>query len=134
MFAFRIYAIIFVLTMLLGVAYGAKYYYDTTQNTIAQLRDNNAKLSIAVETNQATIKRMEQDAVALQENLAELSTELQAAEAYKDELIQKLQKHDLSMLSLKKPGLIENRINNGTKEIFDELESLSNPATNSNNP
>ena len=33
----KVYAIIIVIGLLGGVAYGAKYYYDTPQNTIAQL-------------------------------------------------------------------------------------------------
>jgi len=125
--ALKIYGLIIVFAVLAGGAYAAKSYYESTQATIAQLRENNAKLEVANETNQNTIKRMEQDTVLLQESIASLNTDLQAAEAYKDELIQKLQKHDLSMLSLKKPGLIENRINNGTKGVFDALEALSNP-------
>jgi len=50
---------------------------------------------------------------------------LDAAEDYKNELIGKLQKHDLTRLSYRKPGLIEKRINNGTQNIFDSLESLT---------
>jgi hypothetical protein len=108
-----------------GAIYGAKYYYDSTQARIAQLQENNAKLTIANETNQATINRMAQDAVQLEAQNQQLTKDLQQASAYKDELIAKLQKHDLSRLSLKKPGLIEKRINDGTKKVFDALESLS---------
>ena len=45
------------------------------------------------------------------------------------ELIEKLQKHDLTRLSLKKPGLIEKRINDGTKELFESFESLTGNTT-----
>lgn len=127
----KLYAMIIVIGILGSAAWGAKYYYDTTQATIGQLRENNAKLEVANQTNQATINKMQEDTVALQANLSELSAELNEAEKYKDELIAKLQKHDLSMLSLKKPGLIENRINNGTRAIFDELENLSKGDTSS---
>lgn len=121
----RIYVMIVVVGLVGGAIYGAKYYYDSTQARIAQLQENNAKLEIANQTNQATINRMAQDAVALEAANQQLSADLQEASKYKDELIAKLQKHNLSALSLKKPGLIENRINNGTKEVFDALESLS---------
>jgi len=47
---FRLYVLIFIVAILGGVGYSAKYYYDTTQNTIATLRDNNAKLEVAVDT------------------------------------------------------------------------------------
>ncbi len=44
---------------------------------------------------------------------------------YRDTLIDKVRKHDLAKLSLQKPGLVETRINNGTKRLFRELEELS---------
>ena len=121
----RIYIMIVVVGLVGGAIYGAKYYYDSTQARIAQLQENNAKLEIANQTNQDTINKMAQDQVALEAANQQLSSDLQEASKYKDELIAKLQKHNLSALSLKKPGLIENRINNGTKEVFDALESLS---------
>ena len=62
---FKLYAILIVVGLLGGAAYGAKYYYDTTQNTIASLRENNAKLEVANETNQATIKQMGEDTARL---------------------------------------------------------------------
>jgi hypothetical protein len=127
----KLYGIIIVVGLLGGAIYGAKYYYETTQNTIAQLRENNTKLVVANETNTATINRMEQDSQKLQQTIGELSNDLQQAEVYKDSLIQKLQQHDLSRLSALKPGLIEKRINDGTAKIFEELENLSRPANDS---
>ena len=56
---------IFVIALLGGAAYAAKYYYDTTQATIAQLRENNAKLEVANEENQATITKMTENNVTL---------------------------------------------------------------------
>ena len=121
----RIYVMIVVVGLVGGAIYGAKYYYDSTQARIAQLQENNAKLEVANQTNQATINRLAQDAAALESQNQQLSKDLQEASKYKDELIAKLQKHDLSRLSLRKPGLIESRINNGTKQVFDTLESIS---------
>jgi len=40
-------------------------------------------------------------------------------------LIAKLRKHDLSRLSQLKPGLVERRINNGTKQLFESFESIT---------
>jgi len=41
---FRVYITIIIMLILGSVAYGAKYYYDTTQETISVLRTNNATL------------------------------------------------------------------------------------------
>jgi hypothetical protein len=127
----RLYAIVIILSVLGSAAYGAKYFYDTTQNTIRQLRENNVKLETANATNTATINQMQADAQLLQATIGELNDNLQAAEEYKDSLIQKLQQHDLSRLSVRKPGLIERRINDGTAQVFDELEALSRPSNDS---
>lgn len=129
----KFYIAIVVMGLVGGAVYGAKYYYDTTQNTIAALRENNVKLEVANETNQATINQLTNDARVAQEQNTQLQASLQAAEEYKDELVLKLQKHDLSRLSIRKPGLIERRINNGTQQVFDDLENLTRPNGASNN-
>ena len=121
----KVYAIIIVIGLLGGVAYGAKYYYDTTQNTIAQLRDNNAKLEVANETNQATIRQMDVDNEVLNALTDQLSLDLQKAEQYGDELRHTLNKHDLTHLANKKPGMIEKRVNDATQQVFESIENDS---------
>ena len=54
-----------------------------------------------------------------------LQHKLHAANNYKDVLIGKLRKHDLARLSLKKPMLVEKKINNGTTKLFESLEIIS---------
>lgn len=126
---FRIYGIILILGIVGAIGFGAKYYYDTTQNKIAVLQDSNAKLELVAETNQATINKLREDNEKINKLSKELQMDLAEANKYKDELIEKLQKHDLTRLSLKKPGLIEKRINNGTKELFESFESLTGNTT-----
>ena len=125
----RLYAMIFVIALLGGVAYAAKYYYDTTQATIAQLRENNAKLEVANEENQATIKQMEKNAERLNELTDQLGQDLRKAEAYGDELRNTLNKHNLTHLANKKPGMIEKRMQNATDKLWDDLESVTGDNT-----
>ena len=126
---FKIYGIILIIGIVGAIGFGAKYYYDTTQNKIAVLQDSNAKLELVAETNRSTINRLQEDNAKMNELSKELQSDLAEANKYKDELIEKLQKHDLTRLSLKKPGLIEKRINNGTKELFESFESLTGNTT-----
>ena len=126
---FKIYGIILILGIVGAIGFGAKYYYDTTQNKIAVLQDSNAKLELVAETNQATINKLREDNEKINKLSKELQMDLAEANKYKDELIEKLQKHDLTRLSLKKPGLIEKRINNGTKKLFESFESLTGDTT-----
>ena len=125
----RLYAMIFVIALLGGAAYAAKYYYDTTQATIAQLRENNAKLEVANEENQQTIKKMGEDAKRLNALTDQLSADLRKAEKFGDELRNTLNKHDMTHLANKKPGLIEKRMQNATDKLWDDLESVTSDST-----
>ena len=125
----RLYAMIFVIALLGGTAYAAKYYYDTTQATISQLRENNAKLEVANEENQQTIKKMGEDAKRLNALTDQLNADLRKAEKYGDELRETLNKHDLTHLANKKPGLIDKRMQNATDKLWDDLESVTGDNT-----
>ena len=126
---FKLYGILLIIGIVGAIGFGAKYYYDTTQNKIAVLQDSNAKLELVAETNQNTINRLQEDNAKINQLSSELQKDLAEATKYKDELINKLQKHNLTRLSLKKPGLIEKRINNGTKKLFESFESLTGNTT-----
>tara|TARA_B100001939_G_scaffold343105_1_gene355291 strand:+ start:85 stop:456 length:372 start_codon:yes stop_codon:yes gene_type:complete len=103
------------------VAFGG--YYWLTEKRLATLTENNAKLTIAAQTNQQTIDKLTEDYEQQQELNSELRVKLTAAEAYGDELAKKFREHDLTMLTLKKPGLIERRVNSATQKILDDMES-----------
>ena len=125
----RLYAMIFVIALLGGAAYAAKYYYDTTQATIAQLRENNAKLEVANEENQATITKMTENNVRLNALTDKLNKDLRKSEEYGDQLRDTLNKHDLTHLANKKPGLIEKRMQNATDKLWGDLESVTGDNT-----
>jgi len=120
---FKVYMFLALFGVLGGVFYGGYSYYKDTQARISQLTANNATLKAANKTNEATITQLREN-VELQAALTQdLQRNLQEAEKYQDKLISQLRKHDLTKLSLKKPGLIETRINDGTKKLFDSIES-----------
>ena len=125
----RLYAIIFVVALLGGAAWAAKSYYTQTQMTIAQLRDNNAKLEVANEENQATITKMTENSVRLNELTDQLNKDLRKSEEYGDQLRNTLNKHNLTHLANKKPGLIEKRMQNATDKLCDDLESVTGDTT-----
>ena len=97
---FKVYGLMLIIGIVGAIGFGAKYYYDTTQNKIAVLQDSNAKLEIVAETNQNTINKLQEDNAKMNELSNTLQLELAEANKYKDELIEKLQKHDLTRLSL----------------------------------
>ena len=51
-------------------------------------------------------------------------------EAEKDQYLEIFRKHNLDKLALVKPGLIETRVNNGTKAVFEDIENDSKDISN----
>ena len=121
----KIYILIIVLGLVGGVVYGGWYYYKDTQARIQILTENSAKLEVATQQQEMTISTLVDDAEKYRELNKDLNIKLEAANDYKNELISKLRKHDLSRLSQLKPGLVEKRINNGTKKLFESFESIT---------
>ena len=121
----KLYLLIIVLGIVGGVGYSAKYYYDTTQNTIATLRENNVKLETAVQAKDAAINQLETDAKVQAQLNSKLTKDLQKSEAYRDTLTAKLAKHNLTRDSLMKPGLVEKVINNATKNVFNDFRDIT---------
>jgi hypothetical protein len=117
-----------ILPMLLVISTlsgGVYFYYTSTQETIQQLRENNYALEAANKTNQETISQMEAAAELSKKLNKELTDKYNQSEAKVNSLRDKLIDHDLTNLSMKKPGLIEKRINNGTRKAFEHLESIT---------
>ena len=122
---------------LLAVVGAGAYGYHTLEvgkreTTIAQLEKNNVvlkensmRLETALETETASRERAEQNLQAQLEavaNLTERNTEMQAE---MDDYLSIFKRHDLTRLARVKPGLVEPRINNGTKKVFEAIENDS---------
>ena len=103
----------------MGLAFS--WYYKDTQERMGVLRENAAKLEVAVRANEEALAATQADAARNAALNLELQTKLQVSEKYGDELRATLQKHNLTMLALKKPGLIEQRMNDATKKLFDDI-------------
>ena len=125
-----------LLVGLTAVSGAFKLYYDKAEaqkEAIAvQLRqsaDNQALLENSIADLNNQVLQAEQDKeeafkriTALQEANAEAREEV-------NNLKSKFDKHNMNVLSLRKPKLIENIINRGTKEVLNELENITNPAS-----
>ena len=121
----KVYMLIVVLGLVGGVVYGGWYYYKDTQARIATLTENSAKLEVAAQTQKQTIDTLQADAKKYAKLNNELQTKLEKANDYKNTLLGKLRKHNLTKLSAQKPALIEKRINNASKRLLESFESLT---------
>ena len=120
---FKTYIIIAVVGSMVATV-GLLYYRDT-QKRISTLQQNNAKLEVAVQSKETARNEMTANFEKQTRLNKELSGKLEDAEKYQDVLRSKLQKHDLTRLSIGKPGMMEKRINDDTKKLFSDFESIT---------
>lgn len=117
------YQILLGALLLLG---GSCYYlFDQNQTLIG----NNAKLEVAVEEQKQAIEAIRESYEKQGEALNNMSRANAAIQAEKDSYLEIFKRHNLNLLAIKKPGMIETRINNGTKKVFEGLENDSKNIT-----
>jgi len=113
------YQILLGALLLLG---GSCYYlFDQNQTLIG----NNAKLEVAVEEQKQAIEAIRESYEKQGEALNNMSRANAVIEAEKERYLEIFKRHNLNLLAIKKPGLIELRINKGTAAVFEEIENDS---------
>ena len=115
-------ALVFIV---LAAAGGGLFYVKQLQSNLEIARLNNAKLETAIETSEASIATLKADNARLNVLTDQLNADLTKSEQYGDELRATLNKHNLTHLANKKPGLIETRTQNATDKLWDDLESIT---------
>ena len=114
--------------LILGI--GSYFLYQEN----IKLKENNFKLETAVETQKETMAVMkeqyEKQGEALQ-NMARVNAEIEAEKA---EYLAIFARHNLDMLALKKPGLIEIRFRNASEAVMEGLEDDTKELYNIDNP
>ena len=102
-------------------------YYKDTQSRIATLTENNAKLETAIQVSEESVATLQKDITKNAELNNKLQKELHKAEKYGDELRATLQKHNLTHLANKKPGMIQKRMQNATNKLWDDFSIITAP-------
>ena len=108
--------------MLIGIVLvlGLGSYYLYTQNQT--LLENNQKLEYAVAEQEAAMTAMKENYEKQGKALLNMSRKNAEIEAEKAEYLAIFARHNLDMLALKKPGLIQNRFNNGSQQVMESME------------
>lgn len=121
----RLYGFVIVILILGTVMYGGYSYFKDSQETIQALKVSVSSYENAIKNTTKALDNLRQESERIEKINSDLQIKLQDAEKYKDGLIQKLNKHNLTKLSVAKPGLIEKRVNDSTTKIFKELEDIT---------
>lgn len=104
-----------IMALMMLTLCGAFYwYYNDTQERIAILNENNAKLETAVAINEETVKVLQEDFAKANAELNRVNQEFSAIRSQNQVLADKLSKHDLGVLGSSKPGLVERLIDRGS--------------------
>jgi hypothetical protein len=101
------------------------WYYNDTQKTIKVLTENNAKLELAVETNEAAIESLQADYAAVAAENQRINEAYAEIRRQNSRLSSKLADMDLGLLAAERPDSIERAVNNGSKNAGRCFEILS---------
>ena len=111
------YQVLIGIILVLG---GSSYWLYTENET---LKGNNIKLEAAVEEQKQTINAIKENYERQGKSLLQMTRKAAEAEAEKAEYLSIFSRHNLDLLALKKPGLIEIRFNNGSEKVMEGLEN-----------
>jgi len=121
----RLYIFIFVFAILAGIGYGAYFVYNDTMQRMAVLRDNNAKLTVAVKSKDSTIKSLQENMQKQIKLSKDLNVKLRQAEENNKEIANLLAKTDIIKNSLIDPIGQEKRINEQINKLFGSINSAT---------
>ena len=116
--------------LLLGAGGIGYWYYNDTQERLAILTSNNAKLNTAVELNEQTISSLEQDYAKASSELATLNEQYVSIRRQNQRLADKLQEIDLTAAAIANAEGIERAVNRGTVNAGRCFELLSGAELN----
>ena len=121
----RFYILLFVLVILGGIGYGAYFiYYDTMQRMVT-LRDNNAKLEVAVKAKDVTIKSLKENMEKQIKLTKDLNDKLSIAEENNKKISEILAKTDIVKNTIADPAKTEKRINEEVVNIFNGINTAT---------
>ena len=101
---------------------GGWFLYNQNQ----ELVELNKAFELRDAEQQATITAIQERMETTQKALQGLQVKNQQYEEEMSEYLDIFRRHNLAKLASAKPGLIEPSVNKRTKEVFDEIEAISN--------
>lgn len=120
----KLLAVVAVIGVIGGTIYAGYRYVENLQDENTRLMTenatliaNNAQLEQAIKEQQDTIASLERDIELQGQILTETNNKFQLARDQVRALIDRLGKHELGYLAYRRPGLVENIVNNATDDV-----------------
>ena len=121
----------FFIAIILVLGLGCWWLYSQNQT----LTFNNMQLEVAITQQEEAMEAMRESYEKQGESLNQMMSRNAQIEAEKNRYMDIFKRHDLNKLAIAKPGLLETKVNRGTKNVFDtiendsrELDSLDDPS------
>ena len=111
-----------ILLGVVGVLAIALYFLWSQNSRLASL---NQAFELRDQEQRAAIESLQSDFKVQTEGPLAIQSRNQEIEAEMSRYLDIFKRHNLSKLAAAKPGLIETRVNNGTKDVFDSIEADS---------
>ena len=121
----RFYILLFVLVILGCISYGAYFIYNDTMQRMATLRDNNAKLEVAVKAKDSTIKALKESMEKQIKLTKDLNNKLTIAEENNKKISKILAETDIVKNSIADPAATEKKINEEVINMFNGINTAT---------
>ena len=112
--------------LLVSIA-GSAWYIDRLLDEISTLKGNQLILETEISAQNKSIELYKQNAAKSQQEITSLTKKNQDSVKEVNKLRDTFARHDLDELALAKPGMIQTRVNNGTKRVKEDLINLTTP-------
>ena len=119
---------------LLLLAGSFKMYYDKTQAEIESFHlqlersiQNQKMLEGTIDQQNENLKETIENHELMISQVERLQKENMMAQNEVTDIRKKFSRHSMDVLSIRKPKLIENIINRGTKSVLDDLKTITDP-------
>ena len=119
-----------LISLVLVLGLGGYYLYN--QNLT--LQENNTKLEYALDEQTKAIEALRESYEKQGKALQNMRRQNAIIEQEKAEYLAIFSRHNLDVLALKKPGMIELRFNNASEDVMEGLEDDTEALYNLNNP
>tara|TARA_R110002049_G_scaffold11008_1_gene53046 strand:+ start:211 stop:606 length:396 start_codon:yes stop_codon:yes gene_type:complete len=94
-------------------------------NENSKLAELNQAFDLRDKQQKEAIETLQQDFKTQTEGLLEIQKRNNEIEQEMTRYLDIFKRHNLTKLAIAKPNLIEKRVNNGTKQVFDSIEEVS---------
>jgi len=118
-----------LMSVIMAMGVSGFLYYQFSVVPMKNKLEEQAKVIIAQDLRdqeqRAAIESIQNNLAVTTESLKGLQIQNQQYEAEMSEYLDIFRRHNIAKLASAKPGMIETRINNATKEVFDAIENDS---------